>query len=144
MALLQRQAQRKTDNIKKIAKSAVTRGGWIRYMRDALMLSAQQLADRVGCAQSTISELEKRERLGTVSLKKLREVADVMDCELVYGLVPRTPLAKTIDQAATYKARHIITAASTHMALEDQEVKVSLDDRVEALKEQLIAKKDVW
>lgn len=144
MTLLQRQAQRKVDKIQGIKDQFPAPMGWIRYMRDALLMRGGQLAAKAGCAPSSISELEKRERLGTITIKKLREIGDAMDCELVYALVPRRPIAEVIDNAAQKKAENIIGRADVHMSLEDQSVKSPYDERIEALKKQILESGDIW
>lgn len=144
MELLQRQAQRKVDKIQTIKDQFPAPMGWIRYIRDALLMRGGQLAAKAGCAPSSISELEKRERLGTITIKKLREIGDAMDCDLVYALVPRRPISEVIDNAAQKKAEGVIGRADVHMSLDDQSVRSPYDERIEALKMQLIEKRDVW
>ena len=75
--------------------------GWIKAIREALGMTAEQLARRMGVVQSRVSTLEKAERTGTPSLKTLREAAEAMNCTLVYAIVPTSTLDDIIrDQAA--------------------------------------------
>ena len=94
--------------------------GWVRTLRTALSMTSRQLAARVGIAQPTLSLLEKSEADGRIQLDSLARIADALDCELVYALVPRRPLSDTVtarlDEVA--EARYRRTAHS--MALEDQ------------------------
>lgn len=103
--------------------------GWVRTLRTALGMTSRQLATRIGIAQPTLSLLEKSEADGRIQLDSLARVADALDCDLVYALVPRRPLSETVaarlDEVA--EARYRRTAHS--MALEDQ-----LDESSQAIR----------
>jgi predicted DNA-binding mobile mystery protein A len=64
-------------------------GGWIRAARDALGMTTRQLAGRLGVSQSAITQLEKSEVEDGIRLESLRRLADALDCDLHYALVPR-------------------------------------------------------
>ncbi|MBV8446883.1 MAG: mobile mystery protein A, partial [Hyphomicrobiales bacterium] len=79
------------------ALSAITRNslpprGWIRAIRDALGMTTVQLARRLGVSQPRITELEKSELSGSISLRSLRRAAEALGCQVVYVLVPNKPL----------------------------------------------------
>ena len=74
-------------------------------MRNALGMSVSQLAKRLNITQSSASGLEKREKEGRLTLKKLKEMANAMDCDLIYAFVPRDSLEKTIHDQARKKSR---------------------------------------
>ncbi|MGZ6479996.1 MAG: helix-turn-helix domain-containing protein [Bdellovibrionales bacterium] len=61
----------------------------LREARKALFLSARTVAERLQISQSAYSRLEFRESRGKITLDLLREAADAMDCELIYGIRPR-------------------------------------------------------
>jgi len=63
--------------------------GWIRTIRDALGVSGPRLARKLGVSKQRISALEKAEIEGRASLNSIRQAAEVLDCDLVYALVPR-------------------------------------------------------
>ena len=69
--------------------------GWVRAIRDALGMTARQLAARMGKSHSTLLALEKGEVAGTVTIAGLRRAAEALDCTLHYVLVPKRPLAET-------------------------------------------------
>src|SRR5215217_7999866 len=71
------------------AREARPHGGWVRAIRDALGMSAADLAERMGVTQSTVARLESSERDGRIQLDTLQRAADALDCDLVYALVPR-------------------------------------------------------
>ena len=58
--------------------------GWVKAIREALGMSAQKLADRMGVSRPRVAMIEKAEKTGATSLKTLRETAEAMDCVLVY------------------------------------------------------------
>src|SRR6516165_10510995 len=74
--------------------------GWIRAIREALGMSAAQLAKRLGVRQPSIVALEQSEVKGTIELATLRRVAEALDCTLIYALVPNKPLEETIRERA--------------------------------------------
>src|SRR5215813_8399297 len=69
--------------------------GWIRAVREALGMTAEQLGRRLGVKQSSVVALEQSEAKGSIELATLRRVAEALDCTLVYALVPNKPLEQT-------------------------------------------------
>ncbi|MCF7688607.1 MAG: hypothetical protein K9M98_00925 [Cephaloticoccus sp.] len=63
--------------------------GWLRTIRTALGLSQPQVAGPLELTRQSLADLEAAEARGAISLGSLSRVAAVMDCELVYFLVPR-------------------------------------------------------
>ena len=61
----------------------------ITKLREAHGLTQEQLAERVGTTQQTISRLESATYRGH-SLRTLRRIAEALDAEVVVTLVPRT------------------------------------------------------
>jgi len=94
--------------------------GWIRAIRDALSMSARQLANRLGLSQQAISRIEQDELVGSVTVKTLQRVAQSLDCVFVYGFVPRSSLESTIRQQAQRVAVKRLGKVAQTMALEDQ------------------------
>jgi predicted DNA-binding mobile mystery protein A len=118
--LKSRQLDDALQSLKASTFSTPPRGGWLRAIRDALGLTTRQFAARVGLAQATVVQSEQSEAAGTISLGQLRRLADALDCELRYVLVPRTPLAERIDAQAERKARERVASVAHTMALEAQ------------------------
>jgi hypothetical protein len=50
---------------------------------------ASDMADDLEISPSMVFQLERSERKETITLKRLKEVAWSMECELVYCIVPR-------------------------------------------------------
>ena len=64
--------------------------GWIRAIRNALGMTAKQLANRLGVAQQAVARIENGELEGSVTIKTMRRIAERLDCVFVYGFVPLT------------------------------------------------------
>ena len=63
--------------------------GWIKAVRTALGMTLQQLGNKLSITKQSLQEIERRETDGTITLKTLRDVANGLDMELVYGFVPK-------------------------------------------------------
>jgi predicted DNA-binding mobile mystery protein A len=94
--------------------------GWIRAIRDALGMTAKQLAGRLDVAQQAVARIEKEEPAGSVTIKTMRRIAESLDCVFVYGFVPRTSLEETVARQAQKVAIQRLTQASQTMSLENQ------------------------
>ena len=94
--------------------------GWIRAIRDALGMTARQLANRLAVAQQAVARIEKAELAGSVTIKTLRRIAECLDCVFVYGFVPRTSLEETVTRQAKKIAAQRLAQASQTMSLENQ------------------------
>jgi len=102
--------------------------GWVRAIRDALGMTAAQLGDRIGVTQSTIQRLETSEAADTIQLNSLRRLAEGLNCELVYALIPRDTLTATYDAAVRAAAGRELARVSHSMALEDPAVNDEAED----------------
>jgi|SRR5579864_1226296 len=111
--------------------------GWIRAIREALGMTAEQLAGRVGVKQPTLHKLEQSEARGSIELATLRRVADALDCTLVYAFVPKQSLEETVRARARNFIRRRRAPVEHSMLLEDQKVQGKAEEeRVdEALRE---------
>jgi predicted DNA-binding mobile mystery protein A len=115
-------------------------GGWLRSIRSALGMTAAQLGHRVGVSQNAISEAELAEAEGRITLNTLRKVANGLNCQVVYTLVPRSDLRWMVHNSAQEAAQRIVGEAAQAMALEDQATDESARTaEVEAVRENLIA-----
>jgi predicted DNA-binding mobile mystery protein A len=109
--------------------------GWIQAIRTALGMTTRQLAARLGVSQSTLVSLEKSEADDRITLQSLRKVADALDCDLQYTLVPRSPLKKRVEERAEQVAKNRVTRVWHSMRLEDQAPTDTVDKK-EVLKAQ--------
>jgi predicted DNA-binding mobile mystery protein A len=63
--------------------------GWLRKVRKTLGMQASGIAKDLKISPSMVFQLERSEWKETITLKRLKEVAWAMECELVYCIVPR-------------------------------------------------------
>jgi predicted DNA-binding mobile mystery protein A len=97
--------------------------GWVRALRDALGLTGAQLARRIGIRPASLSDLEKNEATGAITLATLKRAAEALDCTLVYALVPNKSLETMVEEAAKAAAKKELAAALHTMELEAQGVR---------------------
>ena len=98
--------------------------GWIHAIRTSLNMSLAQLGRRLKKTAVAVKEMEEREQSSAITLKKLIEVGEALDLQLVYGFLPKgTTLGGMIEKRAKQVAREIVMRTSHTMALEDQENK---------------------
>jgi predicted DNA-binding mobile mystery protein A len=97
--------------------------GWVHAIRAALGVSASELAKKLGASRQLILQQERAEVEDRITLKSLRTLADALDCDLVYALVPRAlSLRALIEQTARSVAIRDVRRVEHSMALEDQAV----------------------
>lgn len=95
--------------------------GWIRAIREAMGISARELAQASGTSRQLPLQLEKAEADDRITLKSLRKLAGALDCDLVYALVPRDGSVQgLLERRARAEATRRVLAVEHSMALEDQ------------------------
>lgn len=104
--------------------------GWIRAIRNALGMTARQLADRLDVSQQAVARIEKDELTGSVTIKKMRRIAERLDCIYVYGFVPHSSLETTLRRQAHQNAAKRLAQVSHTMALEDQALSAKENDKI--------------
>lgn len=102
-----------------LTKRAPSRG-WLKEIREALGRTERQQAERLGISGSTLHKSEQSEAEERISLGQLRKLADGLDCELVYALVPRKPLTEVVQDRAKQLAKEEVFGVAHTMGLEDQ------------------------
>ena len=115
--------------------------GWLRAIREALGLPTVALAARLGITASGVRKLEQAEATDAITLGTLRRVAEALDCELQYALVPRRPLREMRWQQALHLAQQWQQRASRTMALEAQLVatpSAAANERLEAMAQEIL------
>lgn len=119
--------------------------GWVRTLRDSLGMTSGDLARRMGVHPSRISAIERGERERTLKLNTLTRVADALNCDLVYALVPRTSLNGMVaDQARRSAVKHV-RSVMAHSRLEDQEVTPDdLEAQIADLAAEFRQRRDLW
>ena len=121
--------------------------GWARAVRTALGMSLRQLAERTGLSKTAVRSAETNEARGTAQLRTLQALAEAMECDLVYALVPRGSLEDVVARQAERKAEGLVRRVSASMELEDQGVGIADRRRqVQDLKADILRdrRRDFW
>lgn len=111
-----------------VRRSQRPRLGWVKSIREALGMSASAFARRLGMSHAGVRKLESAEANASITLASLRKLAEALDCELHYALVPRTSLAQQIQERAEVVVAQRMRPIQHTMALEDQAVQVSVSN----------------
>jgi predicted DNA-binding mobile mystery protein A len=119
--------------------------GWIKAIRNALGMTAEQMGRRIGMSQQSVTEFEKSEKAGTIKLLTLRKAAEALDCTLVYALVPNKPLSDTVNERARALAIDELERLGHTMLLEKQGG-LDLDSELEITYHIVtsISERDIW
>jgi predicted DNA-binding mobile mystery protein A len=120
-ARARRALDQRLSALQPIDQFAVPRAGWIKAVREALVMSQADLARRLGLSQAAVASMERSEASDKIQLDTLRRVAATMDCDLVYALVPRTTLESTLRTEARRKLGPHLRAVAQSMSLEEQD-----------------------
>ncbi|MEP7197133.1 MAG: mobile mystery protein A [Saprospiraceae bacterium] len=128
------------NSIKKITSPPT---GWIKAVRTALGMSLQQLGNKISITKQSLMDIERREKDGSITLKTLRDAANSLDMELVYGFVPKDgSLDALIDRKAKELATQIVLRTSNNMKLEDQgnsnkRIQKAIEERAASIKNEM-------
>ncbi len=103
------------------------KAGWVKTLRVALSISAEQLANRLGLTRGRINQLENAEIHDAVTLRALKEAANALGCELIYAIVPKdhSTLETIIKTRANQIAKERVAQVAHSMSLEAQSVDVN-------------------
>lgn len=71
--------------------------GWLRTVRQVESVPLKKLAGSLGVLKREVLRLEVAEENGQITLRRMREVAQAMDCELVYAFLAKE---KTLEELA--------------------------------------------
>ncbi len=121
--------------------------GWIRSLRKTLGMSSPQLATRLGISKSRASQMERMEIEDRITLKQLRRVAEALDCDLVYALVPRQPVDVMVRARAEWKAERLVSKTDVQMKLEAQQLsREKLQEQIKLEADRLVRDmpRDLW
>jgi predicted DNA-binding mobile mystery protein A len=93
-------------------------------------MTAKQLAERLDVSQQAVARIEKDELTGSVTIKKMRRVAERLDCVFVYGFMPWSTLEDTLRRQAKQHAAKQLALASHTMVLEDQALNAEENEKI--------------
>ena len=88
-ALARKHLEKKLSPLRGSQALARPSKGWVKAIRDALGMTAEQLALRIGVTKPRVYEIEKAEISNSITLESLERAAHAMDCQLVYAFIPR-------------------------------------------------------
>jgi predicted DNA-binding mobile mystery protein A len=94
-------------------------------------MSASELAVRLGVSRATVSQMERDERTGALTLKRFERAAQALECSLGYVLIPKRPLGDIVRTRAREVASQRIRQVDQTMALEAQGT--GADERARAI-----------
>lgn len=146
-ALIRQQYQHKFDDGPVVRLLRRPKEGWVRTLRKALGMSSPQLGRLLGVSKAQVSQMERMEVDDRITLKQLRRVAEKLECELVYAVVPRSSINEMIRDRAHFKAKKVVEAANKHMILESQQLsETSLNEQIDLETKRLIQDmpRDLW
>ena len=92
--------------------------GWLRAVREALGMTARQLAARLGVVPSRIVALEAAEATGGTTLRSMRDAAAAMDCTFVYAVIPNRDLDSVLRARAAAMADGEVERVAQSLRLE--------------------------
>jgi predicted DNA-binding mobile mystery protein A len=131
-----------------LQKIAAPPTGWLKAIRLALGMSSQQLGNKLAMTRQGVQDFEKREQEGAVTIKALKEAANALDMQLVYGFVPKDgSLEALTERKAKELATQIVMRTSNTMKLEDQEnsnqrIEKAIEERAISIKNEM--PKTLW
>jgi len=120
--LIREQLDKRLDSLKVSAQVGIPENGWIKSIREALGMSAKDLAKKVGIDQSRISRIENSEKDGSVKLSSLQKIAQSIGMDFVYGFVPKGTLESMVREQAKKIALQKLKRLNHTMRLELQEL----------------------
>lgn len=119
--LQKKQLQQMMDAFQKVGQETRPPLGWVKSIRSALGISLEQLAKKLKVSKQNVQMLESREREQSITLRSLQEMANALDMQLVYGMIPKDgSLNALIERKAEQIAKEIVERTSQNMSLEDQ------------------------
>jgi predicted DNA-binding mobile mystery protein A len=102
-------------------QSTRPRAGWLSAIREARGFTLRDLASSLAVTPQAVLKLQHSEANQTISLKRLRKVAEAMECVLVYALIPKNgKFTDVIEERNRKNAAERVLAVEHTMALEDQ------------------------
>jgi predicted DNA-binding mobile mystery protein A len=128
-------------------REQLPREGWVRAIRKSLGMSMKAFSHRIHFKDhSSVKELERNERDGTITLRTLKRAAEAMNADFVYAIVPRTRLRETVAARARQLAEQRLAPIVKSMALEEQGLsKEQIDQQLDELARELEKKPEaLW
>lgn len=122
--------------------------GWINTIRTSLNMSLEQLGNKLGITRQGAKGIERNEQSGSISISSIKEVADALDMQFVYGFIPKDGSVENLVERKSYElAKKIVLRTNQNMTLEDQAIEAeqlrkSIDELAYELKREVT--KTIW
>ena len=113
-----RQLEERLEKLREIAALEAPGEGWIRTLRQALGMTTEQLARRMGVTRQAVLQLEAAEQNRTATWTSLRNAAGAMDCEVVYAIIPRGSLNQVLTRQGRKQAERHVQRIAQSMKLD--------------------------
>ena len=121
--LMRKQIDEKLKRFSAVSHSPPPKKGWLKAIREALIMTAEQAAVRVNTKRQVWLKAEEGEAKGTVSLNTLRKYAAALNCRVVYAIVPQEESLEVIlKKRAREVAVQVMNLTRHTMALEEQDI----------------------
>ena len=133
--------QKKFDKFKEIVMEKPLQG-WIKTIRELLGMTTIQFSKKLKISQPRLVFMEKNEK--NLKLSTMEKIADELNCDFVYALVPREKINNIIYNRAKQKALQIVNKVNNNMSLENQlsDDKEILEETIEDLLNKKITR--IW
>lgn len=133
---------KKTSELKSTNDIIPKDSGWISSVREAIGMTASQLAKRLGVTQPRITKMESNEE--NLKLSTMKKIAEALNCEFVYYFKPKTSFQNIVEEQAVKKSCEILKNVNINMSLENQGI--SIEEAVEDFASDFINNKtkQIW
>ena len=82
--------------------------GWVKYIRNALGMTTEQLAKRLGVTRRRVGMIEQAEVRRRHNFEITQTSAQAMNCNLLYVIIPKTSIRQTLEeQAKKFVLKHL-------------------------------------
>lgn len=129
-------------------KVLIPEHGWINSIRTTFNMTLAQLGAKLNMTKQGVKRIEESEAQGGITINSLKTVANAMDLQLVYALVPKNgTIDDLIQKKAEKLAQKIVLRTNQNMKLEDQgigneKMVKAIKDLAEEIKREM--KKSLW
>ncbi len=115
------QLDQKSSLLVEAMKNPVSENGWVFSIRKGLNMTLEQLGNKLGISKQGVRSIEESETNGSISIKSLKEVAKVLDMQLVYGFVSnKGSFSSYVEDKSKELAKRIVMRTHQTMQLENQ------------------------
>lgn len=123
-----------------LQQSPPPRKGWIHALRNALGMTHEQLAKRMGVAKSRVGQIELAEVNGSLTLSTFRKALAALSAQPAIGAVPDYSLEEIVGHQADRVAKQLLARVHHTMSLEAQATSsTNLERERKRLKEEILA-----